>query len=57
MEIARERLQAKCMAVSAEGARSARPAAEATVDRAALVSEALTELAVLRGQLDGRKFG
>jgi hypothetical protein len=30
---------------------------EATVDRTAFVSEALTEFAVLRGQLYGRKFG
>ena len=57
MELAQERLQAECMGLSADGAYMADLEEEVLTYRAALVGAAVTELAVLRGQLYGRNLG
>ena len=57
MELAQERLQAEWMGLNSDGAYMADLEQEILTHRAALIGAAVTELAVLRGQLYGRNIG
>jgi hypothetical protein len=57
LQLAQERLEAECAGLSADPGYMADLEEEIAAYRAALVGAAVTEIAVLRGQLFGREFG
>jgi hypothetical protein len=57
MELATERLRAECVGLTTDGPYTADRGQEIPTHRAAHVGAAVTELAVLRGQLYGRNLG
>ena len=57
LDLACERLEAERLGIAANHAYVADLEAEITVYRAALAGAAVTEIAVLRGELFGRNYG
>jgi hypothetical protein len=57
LELAHERLAAEALGMRADGAYMVDLEEEIAIYRRALVGAAVTELAILRGELFGRQFG